>query len=1356
MLKEIFAKIKNRKISKRAALIATVAISAVLIIAVVFAISGSTEKADKAKDMDKAASQIFVAAQNNLTQIKESGGLSEYDSKNSDGSLGAEIKKAGSGENSYYCLSYVPGGYVDLDNTILKDILPSGSLSSNIRTGGYYIIEYDFNNAQIKSVFYTDNKAGLNELTLNDDYRGNSKSAERSRRNYVTDNGGKAHVIGYCNGSGIKTAKARLAKPRLVINNGNKLTVTITDPNYYSTIKSGKGKTSLKTHVSLTVVGSDSGNTCDIDLTLSDKGIKPYNDKDSCWSVKTIKNGRKKSLQYEVTLDDITRSGCHFADLCPRLTPGEDIEVYATCSTTRAFCTSTTSNVGVSNSLFAQVVPDINGSNFTGTATAEISNIRHLENLDSMVSGLPAFKGASGSSYIVTSVYQSSDISWKSFSDGNTYIYGYNKDNKGRSRVLATNSYFGISNNNLTSYNGDGNKISGLVIMNDGISKYAGDLDITGDGLFRTISSPITVSNLTLEDFDVTAPENAGALVGEVNSTGLSGQVNFFNVLVKGGSVTASTNKGGNAGGLIGSSTESFNSLNIRNCGASAIVTSKTGNAGGLVGYLDSQASIENSYSGGHTYKGRYSKAKYNVTSGTDSIMTTSKKFAAGGLIGKVGVNGTSVSVRNCNSTCSVSGVNSGGIIGYDNSGNGAHSYSGCYGTGLISGQNAGAFGGMVKKISVDGSYYLSGINGKMKAFGKKVKVAGKVSKAGYYDSTLIARDNSSLSRETHSFDGSINGEKYPFIMYNSAGAENSTSTYAFYGDWQKPKNADEQLDGNLMFAYREGTRGNYHWKVLNAVATGKNSVSVNTAYNDLMTGRGNESRYIGDGDTAYGLLTMVNIETSSYYEKGEKVKIAGKNAYFHKVRAASVGADIKVTPVLYIKDGKKSLSFRYKFNSRFAAAMGKSTDWDYGTEDDPYQVRTAAQFESINDYRSASFWQSCDIRLHKKYSGAVIRGGFNGSYNATSTSGDKGYNIVGINEKVRDKASAGLFDNVSEKGSIVGLCAKGKIHVTLSKTIGNADDVVNIGGLTGSNKGSIRDSSADMELSVDERSSANVTNIGLLAGLSDTSGAFDGCSSEGTLNMTGKGSNYVRIGGLIGACNSAYIDVTTYAMNECKSKVDMNIDYNNRGKDNTNTSCIIGGLAGYLKGGQVKLCGSQSVITSKSTYNYIGGLIGYTGSYDKIAAHQNGTTIESCWAEATISSRAAGGWLSGFVAHTRYQKDLNTTIRNCYSATKFSSATKGTAILFLGGNKSQNTISNCYGIELDGKGNIVASQRTFSGGAALKKDSYCYTCANDALSQPSVQNLKPTEFGDISSFSNWDTGIWKVTNGKYPTLVEE
>jgi hypothetical protein len=1334
------------RISKRTALIATAIVSAVLIVMVCLLLAAHLEKVSRMKQLDETARQIFVTAQNDLTRAQASGALDAYAGSDARYSRGARIIRRSGGLSSYYCVSYVPGGKSDLENTILRDLLPQGTISEKVRTGGHYLIEYDFDNARILSVFYTDSSLGLNEATLKAGIRSSDRDGARMRRSYRTEENGKEHVIGYCAEGTSALAAAELVKPELTIRNGEKLTVTVTDPNFFKKAGSGAAARQLATNICINVVGESSGNMETVDLTVDGSGRKADDGGTDFWKVKSVSSGGTKSLRYTVTLDDITARGCHFAELFRELIPGENIEVFATVSTTNAAARPQVSNSGSTSSLFGRVDQDAGGSG----VTAEVYGIRHLENLDSRISGISSEAGAGS---VITAVLQSRDISWKKFAAAHSgsplFIYDCSRNSSRGPEVMAENSFCSISSQTLKSYDGDGKTISGLVVRNNGLhgSRTGG---MTNGGLFGTINASMTLSNMVLEDFDIMAPVAAGALAGEISDTeggerGSAGSI--FNVLVKNGRVRAVISRGGSAGGLVGNCKVYNNEFSVVGCGSTAVVTSCNGNSGGLIGKIDGTARIMDSYAGGHTEKGRYSRDVLNIVSLPAQLAAADKDAGSGGLVGRVTGRSAAVDFSGCNSTCSVQGLNAGGFVGSDTGGSGGHSYNSCYAAGLVLGKERGAFAGRIRSVTLSACSYLKGINGSLASAASRKNCHGGAAAADYYDAEKLAADNSSLARETHASDSAISGDRYPFVMVNNAGAENSESTFVHYGDWEKPAGSGGGIGGNAMFAYREGSSGAQHWKVVNATVNGSGRVSVTAVYSDLEDAA-EEGSFVSDSETSYGRLCSERLSLPSFYEKAEKVRVGGRKLYYYKVNKSQLSHDVVVTPAT--KVGNREV--RYKFNRAFAAAMDSASAWNIGTEDEPYQVRTAGQFENVDRYRNKCFWQSCDIRLHKTYGGPVIRGSFSGTYNA-SRSGDKtGFSISGFRQKIAGGNTAGLFEEVSGSGSIIGLRLQGHVTVRVGDTEKNTD----LGGMAAVDLGSIRRSRADVDMEVKAGSVSGVVSAGLMAGRSGRGGSFEDSVSKGKLKLRGKGSGYVRAGGFVGAAGSRFMDRDVFVLYRCRADADLDIAYDDSGADNTNTLCVIGGLAGYLKGGSVSLCGAKYSLRSSSTHNYAGGFAGYVGSYDKTAAP--GAAIDRCWSRGYISSAAESGWTCGFIAHTSADKTRKVILRDCYSATRFADGIRGTSILFTGGEPGIEEIENCFAVELSGDGDspdIAASDRTFCGGVRLSRAANCYTCAGPTLEQPGVEYISSGKFRELSSFSDWDTRTWEVVNGRYPTLIE-
>ena len=339
MFRESSVKFNNKKGFTLAELLAVLAITVILLAIGMVAILHYSNVL-KLTEMDNNSKEIFIAAQNHLTHAQASGALKSYDiANNADGKLGTAMTNEPSdfqeatgktwpengrdADNAYYYIVYKPGDTSTRNDTILKGILPFGSIDENLRTDGYYIIEYNIKTATVYGVFYNDAKtlstsdesAGsyLNSTAADSKVRADSDSGKSARMGYKSV-AGEGFVLGYYGGAMVNVLGTKITAPTIEVSNGNKLQVKVTDPNYF---RSGGG-TQLKTYINLTVTGLQSGSTKTLTLDLNtsgDKGAKTNDNKiyyDS-WSVKS--NDGNTAKEYTINLDDITRVGGHFAEM---------------------------------------------------------------------------------------------------------------------------------------------------------------------------------------------------------------------------------------------------------------------------------------------------------------------------------------------------------------------------------------------------------------------------------------------------------------------------------------------------------------------------------------------------------------------------------------------------------------------------------------------------------------------------------------------------------------------------------------------------------------------------------------------------------------------------------------------------------------------------------------------------------------------------------------------------------------------------------------------------------------------------------------------------------------------------------
>lgn len=785
-------------------------------------------------EADTVAKEIFFAAQNHLTMAEGQGYLGDSVS------FGLHYEK--DPKDVYYFT--VPSTNPNSPGTALNLMLPFGSIDDTIRSVGNYVIRYQSKPARVLDVWYgrASNQAFTGKHDANPAGLGIAELIKQAR----ADKPNYGAVIGHYGGDEALEGGAILNAPYIEVENAERLIVRIKtadvnkDPKTGNEIKDADGN-AVSVSVKLIIRGKTSGAMAAIPV-LPDQNQR-------------VKASTTDGFDYDIILDDITmaydtgrKDGGHFADITTDMAsttsttvpaidvlagaafiPGENITVQAVAFSNTALASIDYSNEWTTNSLFADV-EDESEADSEGVPPpgkiALISNMRHLANLDRMISGVNTVNTGKLS---IVAAQQTADLIWSSktknpdaFTEAiqNACVY-----KKGESTHTDEGYWLPLNIDYDLIYEG---AEPGDTDAADDADKVARSHSITGvkvsakdgnpAGLFGTVGANVTIRNMELIDFDITAASgNAGALAGTLSNPD-GAKVTVQNILAHNSgkydtdkAMTATVKSGsGAAGGLIGKMT----GADVVKCAAALVVESTNGNAGGLVGESNG-GSIKASYSGGHTNAHSYYKngaAIYNVTAGR----------YAGGLVGNVGF----VNIDHCYSTCSASGDNAGGLVGRTEG-----PVENSYATGLVNGTNAGAIAGnilssnqfvncqyleIINEITTGGAVsYLPPVPGwapsdETKVPTGSVKLTG-VSRADYSAASYADFSGAKADwKDALSYDGTLinlynvesdSGEKQPKYNFNTVEQLGDVAVVAeadetdpvdfvatHYGDWPAPE----------------------------------------------------------------------------------------------------------------------------------------------------------------------------------------------------------------------------------------------------------------------------------------------------------------------------------------------------------------------------------------------------------------------------------------------------------------------------------------------------------------------------------------------------------------------------------------
>jgi len=331
------------------------------------------------KEMDETAQEIYVAAQNHLT-IAESMGFLEGKEK------GTKIK-----DDEYF---FVIGkdNYSDLADSdkVLAYMLPYGSIDEKVRTGGSYVISYDYKTASVIDVFYADPKGRFGDNAyfgenVTSGYSaflstfGGTEQAKHDNRQKYSASGTEANgnaIIGWYNGKAMGVDVGEPFKVNLKVKNEDRLMVeaTVSGANATATLEVG-----------IIITGRTSGNHTPLLKLTYDKPSTDGKVYTGCLD--------DVASTYDKNPDNrLAPNNGHFAERFADygLIPGEDVTISAFAYYTKVIPSSTGADTlypvakgkkATTNSLFASIGKEKDNHDAAMHSVARIAYTRHLENL---------------------------------------------------------------------------------------------------------------------------------------------------------------------------------------------------------------------------------------------------------------------------------------------------------------------------------------------------------------------------------------------------------------------------------------------------------------------------------------------------------------------------------------------------------------------------------------------------------------------------------------------------------------------------------------------------------------------------------------------------------------------------------------------------------------------------------------------------------------------------------------------------------------------------------------------------------------------------------------------------------------
>ncbi len=744
----------------------------IILLSISMPFAGNLAKELKMMQMDSAAKEIFLAAQNRLVHIKSMGQLGNdgvFQLAMNNTTLFSENatsrKLSVNGDFGGLAPDGYPEGdegwkelyYLRSDDPIVEKYLLSDLSFDAIE--GSFIMEMNPVTGDVYSVFYsekTDNESNLKSIY-------NSLYTARAKKSRM------AFYVGYYSGKGGRTQVSESFEPKVEVINGEDLYLKITssgirrkNPSFLNI------KINLKDeHGNIYNLNDIHGNSPAVTITTNQLTTYVLLD-----SLRTDSTGR-------LSFENITNH---------ELNPGDNIKVEVKVE----YNPSEGTPIGTDDDKIA--IAEFNSLFDTGSKTNEgeseilISKLRHLNNLRESI-----FKVDSKVNKIKVKQTNEINFDFKLGVDKTTpdkkvlTLDDFHPSYEGKNPIskfepVFNRTIFGMDGiKGIGEYEGNGNTINDFIIKSDG----------SNVGLFAQLNC--NVSNVLIRDMEISGNNNVGTLAGQAfggkitNCGAYVNTHNYNNILYSNipQRLEKYTVKGNNnVGGLVG---RNYNTI-IDKAFSAVYVNGMSKYIGGLAGYSNGSI-IKNSYASG-------------------DLISESADFV-GGLVGGL----TSGSIKNCYSTSDITGNQYlGGLVGNVRN--------------IANVDDSNSYG-LVKKDKINATDYIGGFSG---------SISGNYNNCNYlkqsrYNSSFPKVNQNGVNSRTYKYlSNNIINPKELFKPYDIKLIQDVNEKFPFkrvteihFGDWPEKIKAKTTLiyyekysDGSFGYYGKGSTTGeiNYEWKL--------------------------------------------------------------------------------------------------------------------------------------------------------------------------------------------------------------------------------------------------------------------------------------------------------------------------------------------------------------------------------------------------------------------------------------------------------------------------------------------------------------------------------------------------------------